>query len=130
MNFTTNVLIALSIMLISSEGFAQSGVTPFSGTVFSIDNYIGDKFDNTEDLSFTNTTVEGSICVQYGFEPAPYTIAESANGGWTFACTMISKEHGKMVWEGTKKGNKISGSYLWTKEGQDPLQYTFRGKLK
>ena len=86
--------------------------------------------DNSEDLSFTNTHVEGSICVQYGFEPAVYISELNKNGLWEFSCTMISEEHGKMIWKGELKGKKISGGYHWTKAGQDPIDYTFNGKLK
>ncbi len=104
--------------------------SPFEGAVFTIDNYIEDKFDNTEDLTFKDNYVEGSICVQYGFEKAKYTTSINEEGIWEFNCVMLSKEHGKMVWNGQKSGNNISGGYLWTKEGQDPIKYTFKGKLK
>lgn len=104
--------------------------SPFAGKVFTIDNYINDTFDNTEDLTFTSTEVEGSICVQYGFEAAEYTVSTNEAGQAEFSCTMISVEHGKMVWTGVMDGERILGEYLWTKEGQDPIQYTFKGKLK
>lgn len=109
---------------------AQNSTTSFDGKVFTIDNYIGEKFDNTEDLTFENGYVEGSICVQYGFEKAKYTSTNEEGKLETFSCTMLSKEHGKMVWKGEIKEENIGGSYVWTKEGQDPIVYTFKGKLK
>ncbi len=109
---------------------AQGNVNSFAGKTFRIDNYIGDKFDNSEDLVFTNVHVEGSICVQYGFKKVEYTTNINIKGFQEFNCTMISKEHGKMVWTGEKKGDAISGKYIWTKDGQEPIHYTFKGKIK
>jgi len=57
-------------------------------------------------------------------------VSKRDNGQAIFTCTMKSEEHGKMKWTGERKGNKISGSYHWSKEGQDPIDYTFKGKLK
>jgi len=121
----------LSSILISSTTIAQNNKeNSFAGKTFRIDNYIEDKFDNSEDLVFTDTDVEGSICVEYGFKKAKYTIVKNNDGNQEFHTTMISREHGKMVWSGVKKGNTISGKYRWTKEGQDPIDYAFKGKIK
>ncbi|KZS43005.1 hypothetical protein AWE51_16815 [Aquimarina aggregata] len=124
------IFLAFSIIVITFNSNAQSKDNPYAGKTFRIDNYIGDKLDNSEDLVFTNNEVEGSICVQYGFKKAKYTTTINKKGLQEFSCTMISKEHGKMVWTGEKNKNQISGKYLWTKEGQDPIQYTFKGKIK
>lgn len=102
----------------------------FAGKVFTIDNYIGNKFDNREDLTFTKTHVEGSICVQYGFEKAKYSVTSNNETTSEFTCVMVSEEHGKMKWKGKFVGNEISGNYVWTKKGQDTIHYTFNGKQK
>ena len=127
---TKNLFILCSMLLFFLGATAQKSENPFIGKTFRIDNYIGDKFDNSEDLIFTADHVEGSVCVEYGFPKAKYTFKKDKKGQWEFTCTMVSKEHGKMVWNGVSKGNKIEGDYLWTKAGQDPLAYTFKGKLK
>ncbi len=124
------ILWILSVVAIMSGVNAQTHDDSFAGKIFKIDNYIGDIFDNSEDLVFTDTEVEGSICVQYGFKKAKYTTTTNEKGLQEFSCTMFSKEHGKMVWTGEKNGDFISGKYLWTKEGQDPIYYTFKGKIK
>ena len=81
-------------------GKAQQ-TNPFEGKTFRIDNYINDQFDNSEDLIFAGGKVEGSVCIQYGFEKAAYLAKENKKGSWEFSCTMISVEHGIMVWKGT-----------------------------
>ncbi|WP_298545281.1 hypothetical protein [uncultured Aquimarina sp.] len=124
------IFLTLIIIVATLSVNAQNNQNSFAGKTFRIDNYIGDKFDNSEDLVFTDTDVEGSICIQYGFKKAKYTTKINKNGLHEFSCTMSSKEHGKMIWIGEKTGSKISGEYLWTKEGQDPIQYTFKGKIK
>jgi len=126
--FNSNEIVSTSaeIDLVETNHYKN----PFAGKTYRIDNYIGEKLDNSEDLVFTDTHVEGSICVQYGFEKAAYNVWENGKDQPSFSCTMISQEHGKMVWEGVLKGKKISGKYLWTKEGQAPINYTFVGKIK
>lgn len=125
------IFIACCVLAFSTNTNAQSNdFNPFAGLTFRIDNYIGDKLDNSEDLVFTDTEVEGSICVQYGFEKSKYSSSKNKKGHYVFSTIMTSPEHGKMVWTGTKKDNKISGSYLWTKDGQEPITYTFIGKTK
>ncbi len=125
------VFLMLSLTVMVYHANAQGdGKNDFAGKTFRIDNYIGDKFDNSEDLVFTDIEVEGSICVQYGFKKAKYTVTTLKKGVQQFNCTMLSKEHGKMVWEGELKGKTIRGKYLWTKEGQAPINYTFKGKIK
>ena len=123
------IVFIFSIFLMSVIVNAQNN-NPFANNIFTIDSYIGDKHDNSEDLTFTKKTVEGSICLQYGFEKAIYTRSKNKKDIWQFSCTMQSKEHGKMVWKGVKDGEQISGAYLWTKQGQDPINYTFKGDLK
>ncbi|WP_394750191.1 hypothetical protein [Spongiimicrobium salis] len=125
------ILLGVTVLLLLFESIAQEQKgNSFAGKTFRIDNYIGDKFDNAEDLIFTATEVEGSICVQHGFKKATYTTKTNAKGLQEFSCTMLSKEHGKMVWKGEKNGNSIAGNYVWTKEGQDAIHYTFKGKIK
>lgn len=128
---SNTIKMALAFTLVFLAFFAQAqNANLFEGKVFKIDNYIEEKFDNSEDLTFTKSHVEGSICVQYGFNKAVYTTKKNKDGTCEFSCIMLSKEHGKMVWNGTTTGVVITGSYRWTKKGQDSIDYTFKGKLK
>lgn len=103
---------------------------PFAGNTYRIDNYVGDHFENSEDLIFSNGQVEGSICIQYGFYLVDYTAWQNEADVWEFSCSMVSEEHGKMDWKGIQSEDGISGSYVWIKAGQDPIDFTFTGKLK
>jgi hypothetical protein len=42
----------------------------------------------------------------------------------------VSAKEGKMVWAGRVRGDRIEGTMVWTKEGQAPADYWFRGTLK
>jgi hypothetical protein len=42
----------------------------------------------------------------------------------------VSAKEGKNHWKGTVKGNAIEGTQVWTKAGQAPIEYWFRGTLK
>ncbi|MBL4707730.1 MAG: hypothetical protein JKY48_04745 [Flavobacteriales bacterium] len=102
----------------------------FDGKTFEIDNYIGNKFLNTRDLSFSNLHVEESENDDLGINKTAYKITQIHDNLYGFSCTMMSPEYGKMVWFGTKNGNQISGDCLLAKNGEKPIHYTFIGKMK
>ena len=103
---------------------------PFEGKVFTIENYIDERLDNTEDLTFNQGTLEGSECVKWGFEKTQYKTTFSENGTPQFSCTMFSAQEGKMVWNGTLNNSELTGTCLWSKEGQKSTRFTFKGSLK
>lgn len=115
-----------AFLMIGFSLAVQAQKNPFAHKTFRIDNYTHGKFEISEDLKFTKTDVEGSICVQYVFEKASYTTHKNQKGFWEFSCVMFSEKEGKMMWNGITKDNTISGSYRWSKEGQDPIDYTLK----
>jgi len=110
---------------------AQNADKPkLDGKIFAIDNYIDGKLDNSEDIIFWEGNMEGTVCSEYGFQGAAYQITKQSRKGLHFECTMYSKVEGKMVWKGIAKGDEISGTCLWTKDGQKPILLTFEGNRK
>lgn len=119
--------LALGVLSCNAQNSDKSSL---DGKTFTIDNYIDGKLDNSEDVIFREGKMEGTVCTEYGFQGADYKITKQNKNGTSFECTMYSKVEGKMVWKGIAKGNKISGTCLWTKDGQDPILLTFEGNLK
>lgn len=73
--------------------------------------------DGDEDvLTFQDGTFHSSSCDEYGFGRGDY-IAQNTEDGIAFEAKTSSEKHGQMVWTGTVKGDKIEGSYHWTKKG-------------
>jgi hypothetical protein len=82
-----------------------------------------------DEMIFKDGTFFSVECEQYGFGPASY---ESKSKGDTilFESTLVSHTEGKAEWEGSVKGDKITGTFIWSKEGQDPIIYTYEGNMK
>jgi len=82
-----------------------------------------------DELIFKEGTFFSTDCEQYGFRATPYKA--TAEGDKTmFESTLMSKKEGKADWKGTVDGNSITGTFVWSKEGQDPIKYEFQGNLK
>lgn len=89
--------------------------------------------DGGDELSFTNGKLSSSGCIEWGFSPSVYT-SEETGDGIKFKSTLVSEDHGKIVWEGTVRGKNIEAIYTWTKERwwwSDAHQVKwFKGTLK
>ena len=119
--------LALGVLSCNAQNSHQPSL---DGKIFTINNYIDGKLDNSEDVVFWEGKMEGTVCSEYGFQGAPYQITKQDKEGLHFECTMHSKVEGKMVWKGIANGSEVNGTCLWTKGGQDPILFTFEGKLK
>ncbi len=82
-----------------------------------------------DELIFKDGTFFSSDCEQYGFSPAKYE-SKSKDDVTMFKSTLTSEKEGKAEWEGKVKGDNIEGTFIWSKEGQDPIVYTYKGSLK
>lgn len=82
-----------------------------------------------DELIFKNGTFSSSECKQYGFGPATYESA-SKKGATLFEATTTSEKEGNIQWEGKVVGDSITGNFMWSKPGQEPILYTYSGSLK
>ena len=82
-----------------------------------------------DELIFKDGTFFSVECEQYGFGPASYE-SKSEGDAILFESTIVSDKEGKFEWEGSVKGDKITGTSIWSKEGQDPIIYTYKGNMK
>ena len=86
----------------------------------------GEAKADPDTFSFKEGKFHSTGCDPYGFKPSPYKI-EKAGDAWSFTAECTSPKEGSMSWKGTVKGSTVSGTALWTKPGQAPIEYTFKG---
>jgi len=92
----------------------------------------GKKVHHEDILSFSDGKFTSSECFQYGFKGGPYTTTIEGDT-IHFQAETISPTHGKMVWQGTLKGDTLDVAYNWTKERwfwTTFREYWYRGNLQ
>src|SRR5436309_5944482 len=89
----------------------------------------GKEAKQKDTLIFKKGTFRSTACDQYGFTAAPYT-AKKEGGVITFTADSTSAKEGKNHWEGTITGDSAEATLTWTKEGQAPIEYSFKGSVQ
>ena len=92
----------------------------------------GKKVHHVDVLNFSDGKFTSSECFQYGFKGGPYTTTVEGDT-IHFEAETISPTHGKMVWQGTLKGDILDVTYNWTKERwfwTTFREYWYRGNLQ
>lgn len=84
---------------------------------------------DAEVFVFRDMTFDPLQCHPYGFSAAPYTSREEG-GRVLFEAVTKSEKEGSMRWQGGVQGDSLSGTMVWTKPGQKPIEYWFKGTLK
>jgi hypothetical protein len=82
-----------------------------------------------ETLVFKDGLFDPLQCHQWGFGAVPYK-ARIDRSLVHFEAETKSEKEGTMHWRGTVEEGAISATALWTKEGQAPIEYSFKGTLK
>ncbi|HVZ39325.1 MAG TPA: hypothetical protein VHI13_08620 [Candidatus Kapabacteria bacterium] len=82
-----------------------------------------------DELAFANGRMHSKGCDPYGFGDAPYT-ATASGDSIHFTATTTSPKEGSIAWSGTVVGETLAGTFIWTKQGQDPITYEMKGMLK
>lgn len=109
---------------VASAGGALDGKT-FAGETGEKGKATGD----AETFVFKDQTFDPLDCHKYGFSAAPYTSREDGIRIHFEAETKSAKE-GSMRWKGVVQGETVAGTMVWTKAGQAPVAYWFKGTLK
>ncbi|MEW6144461.1 MAG: hypothetical protein AB1598_05530 [Thermodesulfobacteriota bacterium] len=121
------LVFVLSVLSISMLAEAQEGALDgktFTGEMGETGKDKGDK----DELVFKDGKFSSVACEKYGFGDAAYTTTTSG-GTTTFEADTVSAKEGKMHWSGTVKGDELTGTAVWTKEGQAPVEYWFKTTL-
>jgi hypothetical protein len=123
-------ILALSLSIISAQVDTAVADDSLDGKSFSVEmTDTGTKEATKDELVFNDGTFMSTECEQYGFTPGAYE-SKSKGGAVLFESTLMSDKEGKAEWEGSVQGGNITGTMIWTKEGQDPVIYTYEGTLK
>ncbi len=124
-------VLGLSLSVIGAGQNTASAGDSLDGKTFSVKisehNKDGEPMDDS--LTFQDGKFMSSDCEQYGFTPAKYE-SKSKGGATLFKSTLTSEKEGKAEWEGAVKGDNITGTFIWSKEGQDPMIYTYVGSIQ
>lgn len=124
------LVLALFLSIISSTLNVAVADDSLDGKSFLVELSETKKNEVTKDeLIFKDGTFFSVECEQYGFGPASYE-SKSKDDAILFESTLVSGTEGKAEWEGSVKGDKITGTFIWSKEGQDPIIYTYAGNMK
>jgi hypothetical protein len=121
------LLSAAILLLVTLAAVAAAGLLDGRTFVGEMGEKGKEKGDE-ETFVFKDGRFDPIACHQYGFGPAPYT-AKAEGNEVHFEAVTKSDEEGAMQWQGTVQGAAISGTVLWTKQGQAPIEYWFKGQL-
>ena len=80
-----------------------------------------------EVITFKDGKFHSKACDGFGFGDGAYT-AKTSGGVTTFEADTQSAKEGKMHWRGTVSGDRVEGTYVWTKAGQPPVEGWFKTK--
>jgi hypothetical protein len=125
--FYVLLVFVLSVLSISMLAAAQEGA--LDGKTFSGEMGETGKKGDKEELVFKDGKFTSVACEQYGFGDAPYTTTVKGDTT-TFEADTVSAKEGKMHWTGTMKGSELTGTVVWTKEGQAPVEYWYKTALE
>jgi len=123
-------VLALSLSFIGARVDTAAADDSLDGKTFSVElTNTGTKETANDELVFKDGTFMSTECEQYGFTPGAYE-SKSKGGAILFESTLMSDKEGKAEWEGSVQGGNITGTMIWTKDGQNPVIYTYEGALK
>lgn len=120
-------LLLTFLLFLASRSFSQMVQNPLDGKTFAIELSLNGKVDSKETLVFDKGMMDPLDCHQWGFS-ASACQAKQSGSMYTFRVISKSEKEGTMAWEGKVTGNSIEGTVVWTKTGQDNINYTFNGK--
>lgn len=90
----------------------------------------GKAADSKDTLVFHGGKLHSTACDAYGFDDGPYT-AQARPDATEFTAKTVSPKEGAIEWKGAVTGgNRIEGTFVWTKAGQKPIDYWFKGMLQ
>ena len=124
-----NCIIAFFICCISTLSFSQTVSKPLDGKRYSIQMYVGKEKDSNEVLTFSNGVMNFMQSTKYGFSTDEYKCKQKNDSTFTFLTVSKSKKNGVMTWEGKVVNEKIEGTCIWTRNVENPVNYTFKGGL-
>jgi hypothetical protein len=106
-------------------GFARAVEHALDGRAFTVQyGERGKTTAATDTLTFRDGRFRSSACDAYGFGTAAYVTAADAK---KFTVETESKREGRIRWQGSLTKEGVEGLFVWSKQGQAPIEYWFKG---
>ena len=125
-------LAAALVLVVSAASGAPGAKGALDGKTFVAES--GEKGKpaglENETIHFANGKFHSVACDAYGFGDGAYTATAAPDGSVRWTAETSSPKEGKISWKGTVTGDKIDGTYVWTKTGQAPIEYWLKGTAK
>ena len=112
-------LVAISAAVVPSAPAQANGLDgrSFSGVFLERGKTSGD----ADTLIFKDGRFRSTACDRYGYSDAPYK-AMPAGDGTRFEAETQSAKYGKLVWNGTIRGNKLDATVMMVQAGKAPVE--------
>lgn len=125
------LVLTVCVSIISTNLNSAHADSALDGKTFSIkiNEHGKDGESRDDEIIFKDGTFFSTDCEQYGFGAAPYE-HRTKDGITMFITSSTSEKEGEIQWEGKVEGDKISGTMIWQKAGQEPIFYKYKGSLK
>lgn len=121
------ICVALITVLFAPQySCSQSKTNHLDGKQFTIVTMEKDKPVTAaiEHSVFDAGTFNTIECARWGFEKGPYT-SKTKGDETTWESTLKSSTEGIMIFTGKVKADKMEGTMVWKKEGQQDIHYVF-----
>jgi hypothetical protein len=123
-------------LVLASAGalWAIEGTTPAAGALDG-QTFVGEMGKqgsangDKDEFVFQNGTFRSIACDPYGFGDGAYNAATEGDA-IQFQAETTSPTDGRMVWEGTIRGQSLEGAATWYRDGKDPEAFWLRGTLQ
>ena len=124
------LILALVLALGAHTGLAAAAA-PLDGQRFAIELKEGEKPQGKDTIVFAAGIGDCLTAgAKYKYEKGAYTVTKAKTGkSLSFTFTMISVEHGQLVFTGTVTGEEIEGTRTWSKPDKQPTIHHFTGRL-
>ncbi len=124
------ILAVFTSIICLGSNYAHAGEL-LDGRTFNVQySKYGEKGQPTDDmLIFKDGKFLSTGCEEYGFGSAIYE-SVTKDEAVLFESTTKSDKEGIIEWEGKVEGDSISGNFMWSKPGQEPIFYIYSGNLK
>ena len=112
----TLVSIVAAMVALWAIGQVQASTSLLDGKTFvGPTGEKGKEAEAEDELRFENGMLVSVGCADWGFGASSYQ-TKVAGDTINFSSEMTSAKHGKIVWNGTVKGDTINATYVWTKK--------------
>ena len=123
----TAALLAVVLTLCAGAAIAAPGGA-LDGRKFKAESGEKGKAKAEDDeISFAGGLFHSKGCDAYGFKPGAYKTT-TKDGVTTFTAETVSPKEGTIRWKGSVTGDRVEGTYVWTKAGQADIEYWLKGQ--